>query len=104
RPTLPPFDDRLDRWFAYQQAPRPAAAPRPTRVERSRDAADMYEQARELIDSGRYERAVESLDRVAAAPNSTRADAALYWKAYAQWKLDQRADALTTLADMRKRF
>jgi hypothetical protein len=36
--------------------------------------------------------------------NSIRADAAFYWKAYAQWKLDQRADALATLAEMRKRF
>ena len=107
-PPLPPplpFElDRFDVGFAYQPAPRPVPAPRPARIERSRDAGDMYEEARQLIDSGRYERAVESLDRVAAAPNSTRADAALYWKAYAQWKLDQRADALTTLADMRKRF
>ncbi len=44
------------------------------------------------------------MDRVAASTNSTRSDAALYWKAYAQWKLDQRAEALATLADMRKRF
>jgi HEAT repeat protein len=93
--------------FFYQAAPRPQPAPRPARPERvatSRDADGAYEQARQLIDSGRYERALESLERVAATPNSTRADAALYWKAYAQWKLDQRADALTTLADMRKRF
>ena len=74
------------------------------RVDRGRDADGTYEDARQLIDSGRYERALEALDRVAAAPNSTRADAALYWKAYAQWKLDQRADALATLADMSKRF
>jgi HEAT repeat protein len=109
-PPLPPllFDlDRFDVGFPYQ--PQPSPKPDPERVRTrvvvtGRDAGDLYEQARELIDSGRYERALESLDRVAAAPNSTRADAALYWKAYAQWKLDQRADALATLADMRKRF
>ena len=115
-PPLPPmphvafdhFDLNLD--FAYQPAPKPQPAPRPEpprRTERvviERNAEGAYEQARQLIDSGRYERALEALDRVAAAPNSTRADAAMYWKAYAQWKLDQRADALTTLADMRKRF
>jgi hypothetical protein len=89
--------------FAYQPAPRPQPASRP-RGDGPRNADGGYDQARELIDSGRYERALEALDRVAAAPNSTRADAALYWKAYAQWKLDQRADALATLADMRKRF
>jgi HEAT repeat protein len=101
-PALPFELDRFDVGFAYQPAPKPAPAPRPART--SRDGGEVYEQARQLIDSGRYERALESLDRVAAAPNSTRADAALYWKAYAQWKLDQRADALATLAEMRKRF
>ena len=108
-PPLPPmphgafdhFDLDLD--FNFQPGPRPQPATRPARVT-SRDADGQYEQARQLIDSGRYERALEPLDRVAAAADSTRADAALYWKAYAQWKLDQRADALATLADMRKRF
>ncbi len=108
-PTVPFFE--LDKFYAdflYQPAPkpqptpRPQPAPRPVRVDRGRDAEGTYEDARQLIDSGRYERALEALDRVAAAPNSTRADAALYWKAYAQWKLDQRADALATLADMSK--
>jgi HEAT repeat protein len=104
-PPVLPFElDRFDVGFAYQSAPKPIPEPRPTRVVRLRDAGEVYEQARELIDSGRYERALEALDRVAAAPNSTRADAALYWKAYAQWKLDQRAEALATLAEMRKRF
>jgi HEAT repeats/Tetratricopeptide repeat len=113
-PPLPPgpyfdFND-FDAGFLYQPAPKPQPAPRPEppprtgRVVIERNAEGAYEQARQLIDSGRYERALESLDRVAAAPNSTRADAALYWKAYAQWKLDQRADALATLADMGKRF
>jgi HEAT repeat protein len=86
-------------------APPPPPAPRrPGRAVSSRDADGLYEEARRLIDAGRYERALESLDRVAEATDSSRADAALYWKAYAQWKLDQRADALATLADMRKRF
>jgi thioredoxin-like negative regulator of GroEL len=101
-PPLPFVGDRFDVGFAYQPNPNPQ--PRSARVVTSRDATEMYEQARQLIDSGRYERALESLDRVAAASNSTRADAALYWKAYAQWKLDQRAEALATLADMRKQF
>jgi hypothetical protein len=56
-PPLPPplpFElDRFDVGFAYQPAPRPEPAPRPTRFATSRDAGDMYEQARELIDSGR---------------------------------------------------
>jgi HEAT repeat protein len=109
-PTVPYVDfEKFSGDFLYQPAkpkpaPRPDPAPRTRVVVNGRDADGMYENARQLIDSGRYERALEALDRVAAAPNSTRADAALYWKAYAQWKLDQRADALATLADMTKRF
>jgi tetratricopeptide (TPR) repeat protein len=101
--------------FAFQNpTPKPAAAPRPPEAPRppdpprppSRGGTDdeLYSQARSFIDSGRYDRALERLDRVVAMPASTRADAALYWKAYAQWKLDQRADALATLSDLRKRF
>jgi HEAT repeat protein len=99
--------------FAFQGVPQPSPKPapvapprppRPARADSPRDAERMYEEARKMIDSGRYERALDALDRVATATASSRADAALYWKSYAQWKLDQRADALATLADMRKRF
>jgi HEAT repeat protein len=111
-PTVPYVDfDTFNGDFLYQAKPQPNPNPNPrpqpqtrVRVGSGRDVDGMYEDARQLIDSGRYERALETLDRVAAAPNSTRADAALYWRAYAQWKLDQRAEALATLADMSKRF
>ena len=72
--ALPPLPFLPD--FAYQPAPRPQPTPRP-RGDGARNSDGGYDQARELIDSGRYERALEALDRVAAAPNSTRADAAL---------------------------
>ena len=38
------------------------------------------------------------------AQNSTRVDAALYWKAYALDKLNQQADALAAVQDLIKRF
>jgi HEAT repeat protein len=88
------------------QPPQPRQQPQ-TRVEVGvprGTAEELYSRAGELIDQRRYERAIEYLDRVATLPNTTRADAALHWKAYAQWKLDQRPEALATLADMRKRF
>ena len=79
-PPLPPgpyfdFND-FDAGFLYQPAPKPQPTPRPEppprtgRVVIERNAEGAYEQARQLIDSGRYERALESLDRVAAAPRS----------------------------------
>ncbi len=64
---------------------------------------DLYREARELVDEGRYDRAVERFTRLAARAPS-RADAALYWKAYSLAKLGERAEALTTLADLYKRF
>jgi hypothetical protein len=97
-------DARLALQGTPRPAPRPAPAPKPAPASRGGSAERVYEEGRELIDGGRYERALEAMDRVAATANSTRADAALYWKAYAHWKLDQRAEALATLADMRKRF
>jgi tetratricopeptide (TPR) repeat protein len=69
------------------------------------DRADaLYRQARQSIDQGRYERAIEQLDRLVSMAGSDRVDAALYWKSYTLAKQGQRADALTTLADLQKRF
>ena len=51
------------------------------------------------MDSDRWDRAVDAFDRVAAM-KGTRADAALYWKAYSQDRLGQRAEALATIAEL----
>jgi tetratricopeptide (TPR) repeat protein len=66
-------------------------------------ADDLYDQGREAIEEGRYDRAIDRFNRVIDMKGS-RTDAALYWKAYSQHKLGQRADALTTLSDLQKRF
>src|SRR5262249_3419488 len=66
-------------------------------------AAVLNDQAREAIEEGRYERAVERFSRLIDL-KSNRTDAALYWKAYAQNKLGQKTEALTTLADLEKTF
>ena len=63
----------------------------------------LYDRARDAIENGRYERALADLDRLIAI-NGTRTDAALYWKVYSLAKIGQRADALTTVADLEKRF
>jgi tetratricopeptide (TPR) repeat protein len=64
----------------------------------------LYRQARQSIDQGRYERAIEQLDRLVNMAGSDRVDAALYWKSYTLAKQGRRPDALTTLADLQKRF
>jgi len=84
-----------------------AAAPHLADVEaddRADDRADdLYDEGREAIEEGRYDRAIERFNRLIAL-KSNRTDAALYWKAYSQAKLGQRADALNTLADLQKQF
>ena len=55
-----------------------------------------YDQGQSALDNGRWDRAVASFDRVIEQKGS-KADAALYWKAYAQNKLGQRPEALSTI-------
>ena len=52
-------------------------------------ADELYDRARDLIEEGRYDRALAELDRLIAL-KSNRTDAALYWKAYCQMRLGQR--------------
>jgi hypothetical protein len=63
----------------------------------------LYESARDAIDQEQWQRAIDQFVRVIEA-RGERADAALFWKAYAQNKLGQRADALATLARLNKDF
>jgi tetratricopeptide (TPR) repeat protein len=63
----------------------------------------LYEEGREAIEDGKYDRAIDRFNKLIEL-KTNRTDAALYWKAYSQAKLGQRADALNTLADLQKRF
>ena len=64
---------------------------------------ELYEAARQAIDEEQWRRAVEQFDRVIAL-KGTKADQAMYWKAYAQKQASQRAEALETLAALRKAY
>lgn len=64
--------------------------------ERDREAR-VYEQGQSAIDESQYERAIARFNDVVMMKGS-RADAALYWKAFAQDRQGQRAEALTTIA------
>ena len=64
---------------------------------------ELYESAREAIDEEQWRRAVEGFERVVAL-KGTKADLAMYWKAYAQNRANQRAEALETLAALKKAY
>ncbi len=62
-----------------------------------------YETGYSALGAGRWELAVDCFTRVAEMKGQ-RADGALYWKAYAQNKLSQTAEALATLAELRRTY
>jgi len=62
-----------------------------------------YEQGQNALDQGKWDRAVSSFDRVVEM-KGPRADAALYWKAYAQNKLGQKPEALATIGVITKDY
>jgi HEAT repeat protein len=85
-----PDDFHFD--FHYQDAYSPSQAG---------DAR--YSTCLSYISSRRYDEAIVRCEQ-AIQQKGTRADAALYWKAYAQWKLRKNDDALATIAQLRKDF
>ena len=62
-----------------------------------------YTQGKNLLAARKYPEAIAQFDRV-VAQKATNADGALYWKAYAQFKLGKSDDAVTTIAALRKDF
>ena len=72
------------------------------RRERDRESS-LYEQGNNALYEGRWDRAVTYFSRLADL-KGTRADSALYWKSYAQNRLGQRADALSTIAELTKSY
>jgi len=74
------------------------------RAQRDREReGGYYEQGQNALDSGKWDRAVSYFDRVIEM-KASRADAALYWKAYAQNKQGQRPEALATLGVLTKDY
>ena len=63
----------------------------------------LYEKGQKAIDARHWDEAVEAFGQVADEKTS-RADGALYWKAYALNKLGRRDQALTTIAHLRTAY
>jgi hypothetical protein len=62
-----------------------------------------YERGQRALDNRRWDEALEAFTQVANGSGS-RADGALYWKAYALAKLGRRDDALAAIAELRKSY
>jgi outer membrane protein assembly factor BamD (BamD/ComL family) len=64
---------------------------------------ELYDDGREDLDEDRYDQA-ESKFKQLANMGGPQTDAALYWKAYAQNRMGKRDSALSTIADLKRRF
>ena len=62
-----------------------------------------YSSGMSALGSRQYDRAITSFDRTIAR-KAAQADAALYWKAFAQFKLGRSSDALESLAQLRREY
>ena len=65
--------------------------------------SDAYNSGMNALNQRQYDRAITAFDRVIAG-KIARADAALYWKAFAQFKLSKADEALASIAQLRKDF
>lgn len=98
-------------WTIEQSRERDSAARAAEDAARERERAqrdkeregNAYEQGQNALDSGKWDRAASYFDRVIEM-KGPKADAALYWKAYAQNKQGQRSEALATLGALTKEY
>jgi tetratricopeptide (TPR) repeat protein len=68
---------------------------------------DLYSRGMNALDNRDYDVALKDFDqyfRVASEKKETRAEGALYWKAYSLAKLGRRDDSLATLAQLEKSY
>src|SRR5215472_2071877 len=64
---------------------------------------ELYNSATSSLTAGDYEHAAAEFDEVAKM-RGRKADAALYWKAYALNKAGNKSQALTTIAELKKSY
>jgi TolA-binding protein len=62
-----------------------------------------YERGQNALDNGKWDQAIEAFDQV-IQKKGTKAEGAMYWKAYAQNRLGRRTDALATLDALLKAY
>jgi HEAT repeat protein len=94
---------------------KPGAMPGPVKIHKARSCGEgsidsiqesdsVYDCGRQALDRAAWDEALQSFSRVAAARLGTRAAGAIYWRAYSQNRLGQRAEALATLGELKSGF
>ncbi|HMI50226.1 MAG TPA: HEAT repeat domain-containing protein [Candidatus Saccharimonadales bacterium] len=88
---------------SVQQAKDRAREARDREQERADRASELYDSGRDALDEEQYQQAEEVFAELAKT-NGPQADAALYWKSYAQSKQGKKDSALANIAELKKRF
>jgi HEAT repeat protein len=74
-----------------------------TSIKRHSTGDRAYDRGQRALDNRRWDEALDAFTQ-AASGSGTRADGALYWKAYVLAKLGRRDDALAAIAELRKSY
>jgi len=101
RLNLPLFQTPMP--AAAPMPPMPGMPPNPPVRARYQNLDRAYEAGQRSLEARRYADALEAFNQVAARGGS-RADGALYWKAYALIKLGRADEARAAIAELRKSY
>jgi HEAT repeat protein len=89
-------------WAAAQQPDVPAMGFAQTQAQ-GQSEDELYRAGTDFMNEGKWQAAFDSFSQ-AAKMSGRKADGALYWKAYAQNKLGQRAAALGTIGELTRQY
>jgi HEAT repeat protein len=88
---------------AAQQVPSASLLDPQTTEKANAHEDELYQSAKDALDNGEYDNAIKQFDEVIKI-HGRRADGAMYWKAYALNKAGNKAQALTSIGELRKNY
>jgi tetratricopeptide (TPR) repeat protein len=88
---------------AAQQVPSASLLDPQTAEKANAHEDELYQSAKDALDSGEYDNAIKQFDEVVKI-HGRKADGAMYWKAYALNKAGNKAQALTSIGELRKNY
>jgi hypothetical protein len=88
---------------APQDVPSASLLDQQTAEKASSHEDELYSEAKDSLDDGEYDDAIKQFDEVIRL-HGRKTDGALYWKAYALNKAGNKAQALTTIGELRKSY
>lgn len=94
---------RMERPFIYDMSAAQSFGQSFAQTYSSDNERSLYERGQSALSQRQYEQAIARFDQ-AIGLKGTRTDGALYWKAFAQYKLGRTSDAVATLAELQKSF